>query len=84
MAYEVWHRRPSAYRPPPGANYFRSASNGHWSARYFSAASRTIQASETLFAAASFSSSLYTSGGKLIDARLFFRGWLAFFPAGCI
>jgi len=59
--------------------YFRSASKGHWSAKYFSVASRTIQASETFLAAASFSSSLYTSGGKLIDARVIFLERLAFF-----
>lgn len=59
--------------------YFRSASSGHWSARYLSVASRTIQASETFFAAASFSSSPYTSGGKLIDARVCFVERLAFF-----
>lgn len=45
------------------------ASNGHLSAIYFSAASRTTQARDTYFFFAIISRVSYTSTGKLIDAR---------------
>src|ERR1700728_4316555 len=48
----------------------RFPNNGHFSAIYFSAASRTTHASETFFSLAMTSSVSYISGGKLIDARI--------------
>jgi len=48
---------------------FRGTSNGHLSAIYCSAASRTTQASDTFFWCAMSSRDVYSSGGKLMVAR---------------
>lgn len=44
--------------------------SGHWSATYFSLASRTTQARDTFLEAAIRSSSEYSWEGKLTDARV--------------
>ena len=46
-----------------------AANRGHFSATYFSAASRTTHATDTLFCRAIPCSVSYSSGGKLTDAR---------------
>ena len=50
-------------------DYFCSLKNGHCSATYLSAASRSTQANETFFLLAMSSSVRYSFAGKLIDAR---------------
>jgi len=46
------------------------AKSGHFSEMYRSAASRTTHANETFFSLAIVSNVSYTSGGKLMDARI--------------